>query len=305
MKIFDCFTFFREERLLLFRIKLLWDYVDHFCIVEAAFTHAGHPKQLLLPGIIKNNPWISKKVRVSYIHQFSQELDSWGRENYQRNSLEGLYQDANPDDIIIISDLDEIPHHDWIAQFQSNKYFAQDNTLYHFQQFLTYFRLNFLRISNKNSNDANFLEGFNSPYWYGSVAFKHSSNFKPQAVREMRWPLIQKPATSIILKKGGWHLSYLGNDEDFVSKISSIAEHDLEHVKKAEGLSIDNLLKDRKSPYFPNSSLWCIAPLQMIFSSRASDLITETLSDLVSNDYDDHINLIQRFKQFENMSEHD
>ncbi len=215
MKVYDCFTFFREERLLLFRLKLLWEFVDFFCIAEAGFTHAGNPKPLLLPEIIKKNPWISEKVRVSYINNFPTDLDAWGRENFQRNCLEKLYEDAAPEDIIIISDLDEIPHHDWILQFKSTSDFIDNNTLYHFQQFLTYFRLNFLRISHKSPNNINYLEGYNSPYWYGSVAFRRSSNFRPQEAREFRWPLTKKSAISIILKKGGWHLSYLGNDDDF------------------------------------------------------------------------------------------
>ena len=46
MKIFDCFMYFDEEKVLELRLNILDKYVDYFVIVESSFTHKGDKRDL-------------------------------------------------------------------------------------------------------------------------------------------------------------------------------------------------------------------------------------------------------------------
>ena len=46
MLIVDCFMFYNEIDMLLYRINTLKDVVDYFVIVESKYTHSGKEKAL-------------------------------------------------------------------------------------------------------------------------------------------------------------------------------------------------------------------------------------------------------------------
>ncbi len=115
--VYDCFTFYNELDLLEIRLATLDDVVDRFVIVEATKTHRGVPKRL---NFKENEARFSRfKEKIIYIavddfpspeeHYINSRSDDWTLENWQRHCIcRGLTQ-CKPDDIIIVSDLDEIP----------------------------------------------------------------------------------------------------------------------------------------------------------------------------------------------------
>ena len=128
MKIFDCFMYFDEETVLELRLNILDKYVDYFVIVESSFTHKGDKRDLkfnhqkfkkfkdkLIYIIYDEEP---PKIRKNLINEKDNEAiksfkyieNAILRENGQRNEvLKGLGS-AKDDDIILISDVDEIPN---------------------------------------------------------------------------------------------------------------------------------------------------------------------------------------------------
>ena len=128
MKIFDCFMYFDEETVLELRLNILDKYVDYFVIVESSFTHKGDKRDLkfnhqkfkkfkdkLIYIIYDEEP---PKIRINLINEKDNEAiksfkyieNAILRENCQRNEvLKGLGS-AKDDDIILISDVDEIPN---------------------------------------------------------------------------------------------------------------------------------------------------------------------------------------------------
>ena len=126
MKIYDCFMFFDEEMLLDLRLNIMDKYVDKFVITEATYTHSGNPKKL----IFDINKFSKFKDKIIYIvvdkpppdllkieerdslneKQSKMTLNAKKRESYQIDKTQDAINDANPDDMIIISDLDEIPN---------------------------------------------------------------------------------------------------------------------------------------------------------------------------------------------------
>ena len=111
MKIYDCFPFFNELELLELRLASLYDVVDRFVIVEADKTHANVPKPFNFYEHIHD--YEKYLPKINYIMDTSvveyKGAGDWSIENNQRNNIAKGLTDAEPDDLIIIGDVDEIP----------------------------------------------------------------------------------------------------------------------------------------------------------------------------------------------------
>ena len=126
MRIFDCFMFYDEEVVLDIRLNSLKNFVDCFVIVESKFYHNGKKRNLRFN--IDNFPKF--KDKIIYIVQdeeplnletvkkeddegtksYKQIFNAHKRENFQRNQISKALDKANEDDLIMISDVDEIPN---------------------------------------------------------------------------------------------------------------------------------------------------------------------------------------------------
>ena len=126
MKIFDCFMYFDEEVVLDVRLNTLNEFVDYFVIVESKFTHKGDPRELQF-NHKKFEKFKDKIIYLIYeeedhkIEKIEKEdseneksskyiLNAAYRENGQRNYIQKGLMNANEDDFILISDVDEIPN---------------------------------------------------------------------------------------------------------------------------------------------------------------------------------------------------
>ena len=136
MKLIDCFMYFDEDLVLDIRLNTLDKIVDKFVIAEATKDHAGQEKKLNFD--IRNFAKFKNKIEYLVIDNLPSSVKSnkkdWHenhiRDQFQRNSLEKGYKDCNPEDWIMISDIDEIPNPNKINEFNiKNKYacFLQRN----------------------------------------------------------------------------------------------------------------------------------------------------------------------------------
>jgi beta-1,4-mannosyl-glycoprotein beta-1,4-N-acetylglucosaminyltransferase len=109
MKIFDCFTFFNEFDIIDLRINLHSKFVDYFVVSEAQKTWMRHPKNLDLKEYIeiKHPEYLSKFIFLDSTSEFK-STDPWENEKAQRNYLINGLKNANEEDIIIVSDVDEL-----------------------------------------------------------------------------------------------------------------------------------------------------------------------------------------------------
>lgn len=110
MKVYDCFTFFNEFELLELRLKSLYDVVDYFVLIEADKTQINQPKPFYFDENKERFAEFLPKIRNLKIQMEVpyKGTGDWSIENAQRNSILYGLQDAAPDDLIFISDLDEI-----------------------------------------------------------------------------------------------------------------------------------------------------------------------------------------------------
>jgi len=126
MKIFDCFMFYDEEMLLDIRLNTLDKFIDKFIVVESMFTHSGKKRELIFD--IKKFPKFKDKINylvveslpkgIEPINSYDADdikeskiiLNAYRREHHQRNNILNLLKSAEPNDQVIISDVDEIPN---------------------------------------------------------------------------------------------------------------------------------------------------------------------------------------------------
>jgi beta-1,4-mannosyl-glycoprotein beta-1,4-N-acetylglucosaminyltransferase len=223
--------FFDEEMLLGLRLKTLNKYIDKFIIVESKHTHSGDKKKL----IFNINKYSEFKNKINYIvtedppegieninnddnenqKNIKHIMNALKRENYQRNKIIDGLNEADPEDWIIISDLDEIPNLDMIDFNKINK------KIIFFKQKVFYYKLN-LELKNI--------------HWVGSRAVQKKNLMSPQWLRNIKDRIYPKWRLDVFFSKrkynniyyvhdGGWHFSYVKKPEDIEKKLKSYLHH--------------------------------------------------------------------------------
>ena len=226
MKIYDCFTYYNEDMILKLRLETLWDYVDYFVIVESDFTHSGKDKKFLF-DTHNFEKYLSKIRYLKMTGKPEGWKTSWNLENSQRNYLiNGLY-DAQDDDWVMVSDIDEIPNPKKIASFSPKSIRGDFEQIY-----LSYFFNNLWLGESGGSNK-----------WYGTkiTTYKHLINFfkNVNAVRNFKSKGILRSVRRWLFKKinvqiigdGGWHFTWILSLQDIVAKVKATAHTELDIPK--------------------------------------------------------------------------
>jgi len=234
MKLIDCFMYYDEDLILDIRLNVLNKYVDKFIISEATRDHAGNKKKLNFD--IKN--YSKFKDKIIYIveenlpksvPEFKKNWSSdWHRENFHRNSLEKGYRNFHDEDLIMISDSDEIPNPNKISLFnKKNMYgcFIQKNFS---------IKLNLLNTTNSLWPGTKICvkKFLKSPQWLRNLKTKNYPFWK-----------FYKPKNVQLIKDGGWHFSFLKKPEDISKKIKAYAHQELNKEQFTDINLINNRVK--------------------------------------------------------------
>ena len=256
MAIYDCFSYFNEDTILDIRLNTLNEHVDRFVIVEATRDHAGRNKKLNFN--INNYKKFKKKIIYIIVEDIPRIVKffkkNWhpnhARDQFQRNCISRGLLDANDNDLILISDLDEIPN------LSNLKNSLEKSKIVFFRQ--KYFRYK-LNLSIVCSEEEKII--YNSRYkeCIGTVATL-KKNFKtPQNLRDLRNKaekyVFSKKKNFFssqfflfrphIIENGGWHFGYINTPELIIHKFKSFA-----HAEIATKDNTDiNILKLRVKNY--------------------------------------------------------
>tara|TARA_B100001057_G_scaffold15567_1_gene14775 strand:- start:18931 stop:19746 length:816 start_codon:yes stop_codon:yes gene_type:complete len=215
MKIYDCFSYLDEDLLLDLRLNILNEYVDHFVIVEGNKTWQNNEKKLNFD--INNFKKFKDKIIYLSVTNLPSGDNPYIRENFQRNAISRALTNANDEDLIIISDLDEIPNPKKIKFFKKEMRFAV------FKQLHFYYKLN--------------LQSQRKPYWYGSRICLKKYLRSPQWLRDLKFKKrpfwrIDKKRLNNIIENGGWHFCNLKNPEKLLYKYRNLCETNDPYVFK-------------------------------------------------------------------------
>jgi len=167
----DSFLFFNEAELAQLRIKYLNNIVDYFVVVEANITHQGKKKEWNFPNILKNDlKEFSNKIQYHQLVIDQEKLkneESWiidnikgddahKVDNYQRNYIKKACKNFSNDDVLIISDVDEIPSKDKLDFIKSCDFKKIAPIV--FEQHLFHIDCNFLRLESWRGSIATTIE---------------------------------------------------------------------------------------------------------------------------------------------------
>ena len=255
MIVYDCFMYFDEDLLLDLRLNTLNKYVSKFVIAEATYTHNGTKKKLRFD--INNFKKFKDKIKyivvdkeppnilpISDADNFETKghkmiLNGYARDNYQRNRLTDGVREAADDDIIIISDLDEIPNLKNI-DFKKIK-----NKIIQFKQKMFYYKLNL---------------HYPEFHWFGSKACKKKHLISPQWLRNVKSKKYSKFRIDIIFNKkkysdifyvldGGWHFTCIRTPEDLKYKLLNFAHHYEFEQSGLDSKDLQKLISEKKIMY--------------------------------------------------------
>jgi Glycosyltransferase family 17 len=193
MKIVDSFTFWNELDILELRFREHYNHVDRFVICESDYSFTEKYKGFILEQNQERfKQWWDKVVYI----KASPTLNTSPRykETWQRSQLAHGWKDLKKDDVIIISDADEI--------IRSTAFDTIRNTnfeIYYINMTLFYNRINYVHI--------------NYP-WTLPKAYR-GIQFDPIAMRETE----HFPGNNIHnIEHAGWHFSWLGDKSDIIDK---------------------------------------------------------------------------------------
>jgi len=252
MKIVDCFIFYNELDMLKFRLEYLYDAVDHFVLVEMYKTHSGNLK----PYYFNDNKklfekYLDKIVHVMVDHDYIPPLETnrkFGlkkpkvtpntmREMYHRNQIRSGIDRLvlNDNDIVIISDLDEIPDRNTLKDITLTGL----DRIYSLNQDMYYYNLN-CKVQEKWTN-AHIMQFINVRY-STSIQLIHAGKF----------PTLNKP--------GGWHFSYFGNVDFIKNKLNNFCHAGEERIERVTKEQIENAIKTNSDLF--GSSKFILVPIE-------------------------------------------
>ena len=232
MKVYDCFTFYNEFDVLEIRLNELWDTVDYFVIAEANSTHAGNPKPMYLTEQWARFEKYASKIRRVEITDVPKTSDSWVIERFQRTCINRGLTDLQPEDLVIVSDCDEIPSSEAIEMIKAD---TNDYNRYILGVPLFYFKLNYMMVKPCTRQR--------------NIIVTRGRVFKdPQAERAITFSIQNLPtgyadAEMCIVEHGGWHFSYFGNTEFAKNKIFNFAHTETAGIiGDVDSLSVESLV---------------------------------------------------------------
>ena len=252
MKIFDCTTFYSEHLMMDLRFNILNDYVEKFIVCESTISHSGKKKKLNFD--INNYPKFKDKISYIIIDEEPEDIiglknglakphekrsDSLKRINLSYDYMIKAIDKASDNDLIILSDNDEIPN------LKSKQFKNSTKNIIIFKQLFFYYKLNLL---------------YDLIPWFGSKAAKKKNLVSMSWLRNLKnkkypfWRIDTLFSNTRyidleIINDGGWHFTNLMTAEKLYEKLTNFGHHD---EFELSGMTVNDLQKkiDNKEVFF-------------------------------------------------------
>ncbi|MDE3056281.1 MAG: glycosyltransferase [Verrucomicrobiota bacterium] len=224
--VYDCFIFYNELDILEIRLHEMAPYIDKFVLVESVETFSGKSKPLYYEENRERFAQYNDKIIHIVTNQKVDAKSRWDREYFQRNAITRGLHEAAPNDIIFISDVDEIIRGEQIPHIISIMQQAEPHQVGRLEMANYSFHLNTKCV------------GENGEKWHAAAVTKYahlcsegSIHCLPQNVRTERNAFALFP-------NAGWHLGWMGGEDFARLKLESFshAEYDLPQYKTKEML---------------------------------------------------------------------
>ena len=221
--------YYDEDLVLELRLNILNKIVDKFVIVESKYTHSGESRSLLfdinkyeqfkdqiLYIVLDKEPNDLDKINENDSYETKNSkyiINALKRENFQRNGISKGLDDAAKDDLIMISDVDEIPN---LSNLKTEEI---KNQIILFKQHFYYYKFN-LKLDDM--------------YWFGTKACKFKNFKSPQwlrNVKDKKYPFWRpdvffsnkKYSNIMFVENGGWHFSNMKTPSEIEKKNENVS----------------------------------------------------------------------------------
>ena len=225
MRIIDCTTYYSEDLMLDVRFNILNEHVDKFIITESKFSHSGKEKKLNFD--VNNFPKFKDKIQYLVIENEPSGIDkdnvsssvkrmnSLLRINQSYDFMMNAIKDASDDDLICISDNDEIPN------LNSESFKNSNKDIFIFKQLFFYYKFNLF---------------YDLMPWYGTKACRKKKLVSLSWLKNLKnreypiWRLDTffsktKQTNLEIIENGGWHFTNLKTAQEIYTKLSNFGHH--------------------------------------------------------------------------------
>ncbi|MGX1098251.1 hypothetical protein [Amorphus sp. MBR-141] len=232
-RVYDCFLFFRELDLLEIRLAELYDVVDVFVLVESRYDFAGNEKALHYKANRKRFAAFADKIRhIEVLDEPAEAGLRWARQRHQRGQILAGLADAAPDDLVLLSDIDEIPSEATVAAMAAD---VRPHAVHFLNQPLHRFYLDIRDTGGRG--------------WIGTRAVRARHMIDPTRLRKLKpvnYPKAPRAyealywgyrslaefralTTRVLHRNAGWHFSSLGDADYLAAKDAAIIFDERNH----------------------------------------------------------------------------
>lgn len=233
--IYDCFTFYNEHEIAELRFKELYDVVDYFVVVEGTHTHKGEPKESYFLANQQRFLPYSNKIRHFYLPNLVDLSNAWSQEFKQRENIYHALKvlHVQPDDLIILTDCDEIINPLLVAQLRNSNYSQElGTTIYALVMDLYYYN----------------IETYIGKWTMGYLCLFKSieASYYDIDTKQNKWHFSKnRGGAHIFIPDAGWHLSYFGDISKIQNKISQFAHQEYNNEKFTDLNHIAQCIKNK------------------------------------------------------------
>ena len=239
--IYDCIPFFNELDILKLRMQILAPYVDRFVLEEASVTFSGEKKEMLFS---KNREMFrefeDKIIYIAVENSPMSGVTTHERDKFQKNQLIRGMAGCKPDDIVIFSDVDEIPNPETLQEILKD---FDPSKIYHLAQRMFYCFLNMEEVSGNLLSITGEFPQVTRRQWLGTKICSFG-NLPREGIVYLREVSPEDPR-SVRVADGGWHFGYMGGERDVAKRIGvkvQAAAHQEYNKSRYLNEAVDRLL---------------------------------------------------------------
>ncbi|HKZ02336.1 MAG TPA: hypothetical protein VJ180_08860 [Pyrinomonadaceae bacterium] len=270
-RIYDCFLYNDERELLSIRLQLLAHIVHKFVIVWSSETFTGIKKQSgTFPLDLIKSPDLEGRIELIELPALIGK-SALEKQTFSRNALLRGIAEANSSDLIMLSDVDEIPRPSVLTDLARQPH--RDYPIVLGQDYYN-FKFNY-----------KLMHGI-WIVWAGPVLCRPQTFKSMQELRDKRWNLLESSKSCV--EDAGWHFSYLTATEDVSNKLRSLFDQKNRIHSRGEK-KISSLISTRQGFYdhlYPGS-VWAVVALSSLGCPDLERLISKLPPLVVSDNADD------------------
>ena len=236
MKIYDCFTFYNELDLLDVRLAELYNHVDYFVIVEANTTFTNRSKPFYFnENKERYSKYFDKIIHVK-VEDMPNNVDPWANEEFQRNQIMRGLTDATETDIIMVSDVDEIPRASAVDYVRTS-----DQVIFAFRVPIYNFKFNYMKLNPDRYN-----------IWIMATRHNALLQLSPNILRTLRFGFFDTGYKFVndgceVIEHGGWHFGYMGDNQHLIDKAQSFSHSEVNTPEFLEQIDVEASIAKRTS----------------------------------------------------------